>query len=359
MRPTPATLGELLARPASREAWLEIFAWFYGHRGDPDSSAAAARAAVVLDAWPDRFRRIDSSSYLWELYRGDDPQPYWALGRALAIDLGLLADRRFAPRGLAVVERLPVLIVERELRPRVRHSAAVVQRALARVPSIRELILDDSRSGTATVSAIVGAAPVLQALDLTRCRISAGGLSRVLSQPAASRLRELDASDNGLELADFFDVARSPASRTIEVLSVSRNTMSTVSSVVEPPLVFPALRDLNLSACHLDLIESLPSWRAPILRDLDLSLQSVRAPELESLAAWLPESISRLSLAATGLGSDSGLVLRKLVGATQLETLDLRENELSQDSEFNRAMAEHGLVNTSRGLYTRQAHPSR
>lgn len=351
MRNAPsAALAQVLSRPASREAWLEIVEWFFAHRSDPDFAAAVTNASAALESWPHRLRRIDIGTFLWELYRGDEPQPYWDLGRALAINLSLLADRRFAQRGLDIIRGLPVLIVERENRARVRHAAGVIERSLGRMPSIRELVLDDARMGELGVAVAVGAAPALRSLSIRLCGISATSLVPILGRSSAATLNELDVSDNKLDFSDFLGVAHLPVSGTIRRLSFSGNTMSLVGERIAVA-TFPALETLDLSRCHLSLAEALLCWRAPRLQELNLSHQLLRSDDILALAEWLPDSISKLSLSATGLQGSEMAALRALVETTRLGSLDLRDNAVVDEPLLQRLIDRHGFVAREPGVY--------
>jgi hypothetical protein len=324
-------LDALVTVQASRAAWLAWMGMLLQHRGQADLETLTAHAEAAMAKWPDGERRISEDTYLQELVRGDDARPYWFLGRALSLDLELLASPRFSARGLQVVAGLEILQVERGLKPRVRHVAATVRTALKRMPRLKELVLDDSRMGATMARCVLAEARPLERLRLRRCDLSPGTLAKLLETTAAEALVELDAAENSLSGADLASVARSAAARSLTRLDLSGNDLW-CGDCPSMRGCLPRLKSLSLAASGLRahaLCVALRHWQLPSLRSVDLSQSPQDADDLRELLAWLPDGVVELVLVGTALDDAAIDVLADCGAARASIRVDLRGNELA------------------------------
>jgi hypothetical protein len=326
-----AELDALVTMQPSQAAWLAWMGMLLQHLGQADLETLTAHAEAALATWPDSERRIAEDTYLHELVRGDEAQPYWYLGRALSLDLELLASPRFSERGLQVVAGLGILRVERGLKPRVRHVAAVVRRALQRMPRLKELVLDDTRLGATMARGLLAEAPTLERLQMRRCDLGPGTLAKLLETTSAGTLVELDAAENRLAGEDLASIARSAAAGSLTRLDLSANGLWR-GDCPSMKAALPRLQTLRLAASGLRahaLCVALRDWQLPALRSIDLSLCPQDADDLGELLNWLPDGVVEVALAGTGLDEAAIDALAACGGERPSVRWDLRGNEVA------------------------------
>lgn len=298
------TLRTLLSQPPSQDTFAEIVqlfrAWHEENQRQQDepnpqnlghNEALAYNYALShLAGWPDQLRQI-SIHDCWPHYASTSPLPHLELTRVLTFEgPGSLQEANMLLQGVATspyAAQLRDLTFTRELSKEsihaITHSSSLSQ---------------------------------LTHLRLPHSKLHDEGAQAIADSPYLTQLKLLDLNGNKLKAAGLGALARSPNTQKLHTLNLRANNLNR-DDVRTLLTGFPTLKDLNLQFTLLDLAS---------LRDL-LS------------ANWLPQ-LHTLDLSENQLGNGA-IALTRCEHFTQLQTLNLRGNQIGDDAAIALAHNPH------------------
>lgn len=291
-----ALVDALCARP-SEQAWASICRFLIARQ---EATELVERASLLLNAWPDEYRRAPLA--WWQRVRRDGSHPLWVLARSLDLsgqalddeDVRTLADHP----ALATLTHLVLTdnhIGNRGLR------AIASSRSLAR---LRHLDLRDNRITSDGIAALPGGLRALEAIRLGGNGVGARGAELLAAAPWSLSTLDLSGNDVGTRGAEA--LAASEMLSSLQRLSLADNGIGSD----------------GVSAISL-------SRGLTQLRELDLSSNRVGAAGAAALAlSPNVSSLTTLSLARNTLGLEGLELLLSSHKFSQLESLDISSNDI-------------------------------